>query len=94
MRALFLLGTLLLTAGSVKAQSNEAQFYYWNGVTYSAGNILCGLVRGGKLEKGWARSMMSGIVQSYSKDPGLTEFMPAINQGYRTVKDECPDVYQ
>ena len=55
MKILVLLSALLVSGGSVKAQSNEAKYYYWNGVAYTAGNILCGLEKEGKIDKEYAR---------------------------------------
>ncbi|CAI8427541.1 MAG: Uncharacterised protein [Synechococcus sp. MIT S9220] len=39
MKTLVLLRALLVSTGSVKAQSNEAKYYHWDGVAYTAGNI-------------------------------------------------------
>ena len=93
MKTLILLGALLISTVPVKAQSNEAQFYYWNEVAYTAGNLLCGLAKSGKIEKGYAKNLLSEIIQSYSEDPNLNPYMSAINQGSKSAKDECPEVY-
>jgi len=94
MKTLVLLGALLISTAPIKAQSNEAQFYYWNGVAYTAGNLLCSLAKSGKIEKRYARNLLSEIVQGYSEDSNLAPYMSAINQGSKSAKDECPEVYQ
>ena len=38
MKTFVLLSALLVSAGSVKAQSNEAKYYYWNGVAWTSSN--------------------------------------------------------
>ena len=93
MKFFLLLGALLISATPVNAQSNEALFYYWNGVAYTAGNLLCSLARSGKIEKRYARNLLSEIVQAYSEDPSLAPYMPAINQGSNNAKGECPEVF-
>jgi len=93
MKALVLLGALLISMAPAEAQSNEAKFYYWNGVAYTAGNLLCGLTKAGKIDKGYARDLLSEIIRSYSEDPSLAPYMSAINQGSKSAKDECPEVY-
>ena len=93
MKTLVLLSALLVSAGSVKAQSNEAKFYYWNGVAYTAGNILCSLAREGKIDKEYANNFLREILMSYSKDPQMERYMSAIKQGINSAKDECQDVY-
>ena len=93
MKFFLLLGALLISTTPVNAQSNEALFYYWNGVAYTAGNLLCSLARSGKIEKRYARNLLSEIVQAYSEDPSLAPYMPAINQGSNNAKVECPEVF-
>ena len=93
MKILVLLSALLVSGGSVKAQSNEAKYYYWNGVAYTAGNILCGLAKEGKIDKEYARNFLSAITESYSRDPEMERYMSAIEQGIKSAKDECPEVY-
>ena len=93
MKTLVLLSALLVSAGSVKAQSNEAKFYYWNGVAYTTGNILCGLAREGKIDKKYANNFLREILVSYSRDPQIEQYMSAIKKGINSATDECQDVY-
>ena len=93
MKTLVLLSALLVSAGSIKAQSNEAKYYYWNGVAYTAGNILCGLAREGKIDKEYANSFLREIFESYSKDPQMEQYMSAIKEGITSATNECQDVY-
>ena len=93
MKTLVLLSALLVSAGSVKAQSNEAKFYYWNGVAYTAGNILCSLAREGKIDKEYANNFLREILMSYSKDSQMERYMSAIKQGINSATDQCQDVY-
>ena len=93
MKTLVLLSALLVSAGSVKAQSNEAKYYYWNGVAYTAGNILCGLAREGKIDKEYANNFLREIFTSYSKDPQMKQYMGAIRKGINSATNECQDIY-
>ena len=93
MKTLVLLSALLVSAGSVKTQSNEAKYYYWNGVAYTAGNILCGLAREGQIDKEYANIFLREILISYNKDPKMERHMSAIKQGINSATDECQDVY-
>ena len=89
------IAALLISTAPAKAQapSNEAQFYYWNGVGYTLGNLLCSLAKTGKIEKSYARALLAGIVEEYSDDPSFT-YIRAVRQGSNSAKDECPKVYQ
>ena len=93
MKTIVLLSALLVSFGPVKAQSNEALYYYWNGVAYTAGNILCGLAKEGQIDKEYARNFLSEINKSYSRDPQMERNMSAIELGIKSAKDECPEVY-
>ncbi len=93
MKALALLGALFTSMAPAEAQSNEDKFYYWNGFAYTADNLLCGRTKAGKIDKGYERDLLSEIIQSYSEDSSLVPYMIAINQGSKSAKDECPEVY-
>ena len=93
MKILVLLSALFVSVGPVKAQSNEAKYYYWNGVAYTAGNILCGLARERQIDKEYANNFLSEILISYSRDPQMEQYMSAIKQGINSATDECQDVY-
>ncbi len=40
MNARVLLGAILTSMAPAEAQSNESKFYYWKGVTCTAGNLM------------------------------------------------------
>ena len=93
MKTLVLLSALLVSAGSVKAQSNEAKFFYWNGVSYTAGNLLCSLAREGEIDKEYAKNFLREFYESNLNDPQMKQNMSAIEEGINSATNECQDVY-
>ena len=93
-KALALLGGLLLAAVPAKADSKKDQGMFWLAYTVGVGTSLCMATEAGEVRKGYAAEFVQATIAESDTDPDLIPFKQYFLKAYQDLKKIWPQCYE
>ena len=95
-KALALLGGLLLATAPAKTEGQYDQRTFWFGFVAGAGSTVCQLANGGLISNNDAANYMEGVLESAEEDQDVTEFKQDFLNAYQALKEnpECDGIFK
>ncbi len=92
-KALALLGGLLLTTAPAKAQ-DQGQAVFWYAYNIGAGTALCMAAEAGRVSKDYPAEYMQAFYRDAEADPDLIPFKESFNKASLELKKIWPDCFK